>query len=191
MHELLDRACRRAERKRRKLRAPGGADFSNSAFRPVISERRSQSRSICCWCGRLPPTALKPEGSVRKSLYVTQSQNLLLSTLNSSCSGTLSLNSALGPPMVVHMSTSNKWLQRRPNDERFLQGVFQRHCDAIGRLQANGLLALHTIAEPPAIKFGCYWTDLGNLVLCHFKLIDEAERRRRYDRMLTHLRRLS
>jgi hypothetical protein len=81
--------------------------------------------------------------------------------------------------------------QRRPKDERFLQGVFQRHCDAIGRLQASGLLALHTIAEPPAIKFGYYWTDLGNLVLCHFKLIDEAERRRRYNVMPTHLRRLA
>lgn len=81
--------------------------------------------------------------------------------------------------------------QRRPDDKRFLEGVFQRHCDAIGRLQASGLLALDTIAEPPAIKFGFYWTDLGNLVLCHFKLIDDAERRRRYDKLPTHLRRLS
>jgi hypothetical protein len=81
--------------------------------------------------------------------------------------------------------------QRRPNDKRFLEGVFQRHCDAIGRLQASGLLALHTIADPPAIKFGFYWTDLGNLVLCHFKLIDEPERGRRYDNLPSHLRRLS
>jgi hypothetical protein len=81
--------------------------------------------------------------------------------------------------------------QRRPHDKRFLEGVFPRHCDAIGRLQASGLLALYTIAEPPAIKFGFYWTDLGNLVLCHFKLIDEAERRGRYDKLPSHLRRLS
>jgi hypothetical protein len=81
--------------------------------------------------------------------------------------------------------------QLHGDDARFMDGVFQRHCDAIGRLQSSGLLGLSTRADPPRIEFTYYWTDLGNLVLCNFKLIDEEERRRRYDAMPVHLRRLS
>src|SRR6266481_1469266 len=55
-------------------------------------------------------------------------------------------------------------------DETYMQGVFQRHCDAIGRLQASGLLVLHTLVEPSAVAFTYYWTDLGNLVLLYFRL---------------------
>jgi len=77
------------------------------------------------------------------------------------------------------------------NDERYMQGVFQRHCDAIGRLQASGLLVLHTTAEPGAVMFTYYWTDLGNLVLLYFGLITEAERLERYERIPKELRRMA
>jgi hypothetical protein len=76
------------------------------------------------------------------------------------------------------------------NDERYMQGVFQRHCDAIGRLQASGLLVLHTLAEPSAVRFTYYWTDLGNLVLVHFGLITKAERLERYESIPKELRRM-
>jgi hypothetical protein len=75
-------------------------------------------------------------------------------------------------------------------DKRFMDGVFRRDCEAIGQLQGNGLLGFYTKANPPRVEFTYYWTDLGNLVLCEFKLIDEAERRRRYEIMPAHLRRI-
>jgi hypothetical protein len=81
--------------------------------------------------------------------------------------------------------------QLHGDDKRFMDGIFQRHCDAIGRLQGNGLLGFSTRADPPRVEFTYYWTDLGNLVLCNFKLIDEVERRRRYEVMPVHLRRVS
>jgi hypothetical protein len=77
------------------------------------------------------------------------------------------------------------------SDERYMQGVFLRHCDAIGRLQRSGLLGLNTHADPPNIEFSYYWTDLGNLVLLKFRLIDQAERLRRFKSMPMHLRRVS
>lgn len=76
-------------------------------------------------------------------------------------------------------------------DKRFMNGVFERHCGAIGRLQQNGLLGLSTHAASGHIEFSYYWTDLGNLVLVHFQLIDDSERRRRYEGMPKHLRRVS
>ena len=81
--------------------------------------------------------------------------------------------------------------QLHGNDKRFMEGVFQRHCNAIGRLQGNRLLAFSTQADPPRVVFTYYWTDLGNLVLCNFGLINEAERQRRYEIMPPHLRRVS
>jgi hypothetical protein len=81
--------------------------------------------------------------------------------------------------------------QLHGDDKRFMEGVFQRHCDAIGRLQGNGLLGFSTQANPPRVEFTYYWTDLGNLVLCNFRLIDEPERRRRYEVMPVHLRRVA
>jgi hypothetical protein len=81
--------------------------------------------------------------------------------------------------------------QLHGDDKRFMDGVFQRHCDAIGRLQGNGLLGFSTRANPPRVEFTYYWTDLGNLVLCNFRLIDDAERRRRYEVMPVHLRRVA
>lgn len=76
-------------------------------------------------------------------------------------------------------------------DKRFMQGVFKRHCDAIARLQHSGLLGLSTHADPPHVTFSYYWTDLGNLVLLKFKLIEDTERIRRYKDMPSHLRRLT
>jgi len=81
--------------------------------------------------------------------------------------------------------------QAHGHDKRYMQGVFQRHCDAIGRLQRSGLLGLNTQADPPRVEFSYYWTDLGNLVLLKFKLIREAERRQRYESMPRHLRRVT
>lgn len=77
------------------------------------------------------------------------------------------------------------------HDKRYMQRVFQRHCDAIGRLQRNGLLGLNTRAVPPRVEFSYWWTDLGNLVLFKFGLIDQTERQSRYERMPTHLRRVT
>ena len=76
-------------------------------------------------------------------------------------------------------------------DTWYMEGVFKRHCEAIGHLQHSGLLGLNTRANPPQIEFSYYWTDLGNLVLVRFSLIDEAERVRRYGAMPRHLRRVS
>jgi len=76
-------------------------------------------------------------------------------------------------------------------DERFMRGVFKRHCDAIARLQHSGLLGLSTHADPPHVEFSYYWTDLGNLVLLQFRLIEETERTRRYVEMPSHLRRVT
>jgi hypothetical protein len=77
------------------------------------------------------------------------------------------------------------------SDKAYMQGVFQRHCDAIGRLQRSGLLGLNTEAKPPHVFFSYWWTDLGNLVLLNFKFIDQAERQKRYEDLPKHLRRLS
>ncbi len=77
------------------------------------------------------------------------------------------------------------------HDKRYMKGVFQRHCDAIAGLQSSGLIGLNTHANPPVIEFSYYWTDLGNLVLLKFGLIDQAERLRRYEGMPKHLRRVS
>ena len=76
-------------------------------------------------------------------------------------------------------------------DKRYMVGVFQRHCDAIGQLQRSGLLGLNTHADPPRVEFSYYWTDLGNLVLLKFGLINQAERLQRYERMPKHLHRVS
>jgi hypothetical protein len=76
-------------------------------------------------------------------------------------------------------------------DERFMRGVFKRHCDAIAKLQHSGLLGLSTHSAPPRVEFSYYWTDLGNLVLLKFALIDETERTRRYKEMPRHLRRVT
>jgi hypothetical protein len=77
------------------------------------------------------------------------------------------------------------------NDETYMQRVFHRHCDAIGRLQASGLLVLHTlVVEPGAVAFTYYWTDLGNLVLVYFGLITKDERLRRYGNIPKDLRRM-
>ena len=81
--------------------------------------------------------------------------------------------------------------QRHATDKRYMEGVFGRHCDAIGRLQQNGLLGLSTHAKPPRVEFSFYWTDLGNLVLVQFGLIDDAERARRYVDVPKNLRRVS
>ena len=72
-------------------------------------------------------------------------------------------------------------------DSRFMQGVFERHCAAIGKLQQAGLLGLDTDAEPGLIKFSYWWTDLGNLVLLKFKQIDNEERKKRYQHLPQHL----
>jgi hypothetical protein len=76
-------------------------------------------------------------------------------------------------------------------DKRFMHGVFERHCEAIARLQHGGLLGLLTHANPPRVEFSYYWTDLGNLVLRQFGLIDDKERIRRYEEMPRHLRRVT
>ena len=76
-------------------------------------------------------------------------------------------------------------------DERFMQGVFKRHCDAIAGLQRSGLIGLNTLADPPRVQFSYYWTDLGNQVLLKFKLIKDTERIQRYKKMPKHLRRVT
>jgi len=81
--------------------------------------------------------------------------------------------------------------QAHGHDKRYMKGVFQRHCDAIGKLQQSGLLGLNTRAVPPRIEFSYYWTDLGNLVLLKFGLIDEAQRLLRYKDMPRHVRRVT
>ena len=72
-----------------------------------------------------------------------------------------------------------------------MDGVHRRHCDAIGRLQQNGMLALSTHSVAGKVEFSYFWTDLGNLVLTNFGQIDDEERRRRYEVMPRHLRRVS
>ena len=81
--------------------------------------------------------------------------------------------------------------QAHGGDARYMQDVFRRHCDAIGRLQRSGLLGLNTHADPPNISFSYYWTDLGNLVLLKFRLIDQTERQNRFNTMPPHLRRVT
>lgn len=81
--------------------------------------------------------------------------------------------------------------QNHGHDKKYMENVFHRHCDAIGRLQRSGLLGLNTHAAPPRIEFSYYWTDLGNLVLLKFGLIDQAERLQRYEGIPRHLRRVS
>ena len=76
-------------------------------------------------------------------------------------------------------------------DNKYMERVFHRHCGAIGQLQRSGLLGLSTHADPPRIEFSYFWTDLGNLVLLKFGLIDQAERLRRYEGIPKHLRRVS
>ena len=78
--------------------------------------------------------------------------------------------------------------QTHGHDKKYMQGVFQRHCEAIGRLQRSGLLGLNTHADPPRIEFSYWWIDLGNLVLLKFGLINHAERLQRYENMPKHLR---
>lgn len=76
------------------------------------------------------------------------------------------------------------------SDIKYMQGLFQRHCDAIGRLQIGGLLGLNTFTHPDTkiIEFSYYWTDLGNLVLLRLGVIDQSERLLRYEKMPSHLR---
>lgn len=47
------------------------------------------------------------------------------STLNALCSGTLCLNSALGPPKMVRVSTSGKWLSAAQMIKDFLREYFR------------------------------------------------------------------
>lgn len=79
------------------------------------------------------------------------------------------------------------------SDIKYMQGLFQRHCDAMGRLQLSGLLGLNTFTHPDTkvIEFSYYWTDLGNLVLLRLGVIDQPERLLRYERMPSHLRRVT
>jgi hypothetical protein len=76
-------------------------------------------------------------------------------------------------------------------DTWYMEGVFKRHCEAIGQLQHSGLLGFNTHTNPPQIEFTYYWTDLGNLIFVRFGIIDKAERVRRYGVMPRHLRRVS
>jgi hypothetical protein len=80
----------------------------------------------------------------------------------------------------------------RPGDTRFQQDVFMRHCNAIGRLQEIGLLALDANAgQRGTVGFSYHWTDLGNLVLLNLKLITETDRLSRYQAMPPYLRRVT
>ena len=76
-------------------------------------------------------------------------------------------------------------------DKRYMKGVFERHCGAVGRLQQNGLLGLSIRPQAGGVEYSYYWTDLGNLVLMYFDLIKEVERRQRYEEMPRHLRRVT
>jgi hypothetical protein len=75
-------------------------------------------------------------------------------------------------------------------DRDYMDGVFGRHCEAIARLQEIGLLGLETNPAPGGVTFSYWWTDLGNMVLAQFNLIDDSERRARFARMPSHLRRV-
>ena len=74
-------------------------------------------------------------------------------------------------------------------DQRFMNGVFERHCAAIGRLQQFGVLGLEMHVMPGVISFSYWWTDLGNLILMKLNRIDDLERQRRFQVMPPHLRR--
>jgi hypothetical protein len=69
------------------------------------------------------------------------------------------------------------------NQAAFLDGVFKRHCEAIGRLGEIGLIGLNTETKDKTVYFSNYWTDLGNLVLMEFKIIDKEERNQRFKSM--------
>lgn len=77
------------------------------------------------------------------------------------------------------------------SDTRFMKNVFERHCEAIAKLQHSGLLGLSTAATPPRVEFSYYWTDLGNQVLLSFGLVTLAERTRRFRVMPRNLRRVT
>lgn len=51
-----------------------------------------------------------------------------------------------------------------------------KHYDGLAYLCHSGLLRLATLPKPPQIEFSFWWTDLGNAVLTHLKIIDEEER---------------
>jgi hypothetical protein len=77
-----------------------------------------------------------------------------------------------------------------PGDPAYLDGVFKRHCEAIARLQQIGLLGLDISAQGNGVWFTNLWTDLGNMVLVRFGLIQDSERKERYAQMPSHLRRV-
>jgi len=54
-----------------------------------------------------------------------------------------------------------------------------KHYDGLAYLCHSGLLRLATLPKPPKIEFSFWWTDLGNAVLKHLKIINEKERVRR------------
>jgi hypothetical protein len=76
------------------------------------------------------------------------------------------------------------------DDRDYMDGVFGRHCEAIARLQNIGLLGLETNPAQGGVNFSYWWTDLGNMVLVQFNLIDDSERRARFAGMPSHLRRV-
>ena len=74
------------------------------------------------------------------------------------------------------------------NDPSYVNGVFKRHCEAVARLQQNGLLGFVTRRIDESIEINHYWTDLGNMVLMEFGRIDDDERDRRFIAMPDQLR---
>ena len=68
-------------------------------------------------------------------------------------------------------------------DKDYMEGVFKRHCEAMARLGQIGLIGLDTRTEGKTVYFSNHWTDLGNLVLIEFGIIEQEERRRRFKDM--------
>lgn len=75
-------------------------------------------------------------------------------------------------------------------DKDYMDGVFKRHCEAMARLGQIGLIGLDTHTEGKMVYFSNHWTDLGNLVLMEFAIIDHVERRRRFKEMPKAIRSL-
>jgi hypothetical protein len=75
-------------------------------------------------------------------------------------------------------------------DKEYMEGVFKRHCEAIARLQQIGLIGLDTRTEGKTVYFSNHWTDLGNLVLMEFAIINQEERCRRFKEMPKAIRSL-
>jgi hypothetical protein len=73
-------------------------------------------------------------------------------------------------------------------DPTYMDAVFHRHSEAVARLLQIGLLALNTLTKEGTVEFSYYWTDLGNLVLMKFGIINQNERRHRFETMPEMLR---